>query len=69
MAIDHSKSYAQREAELRATSPELFNPVIVEDCSGCPPRGGPTHNGSARCQSYSIASGGHRSHCSCDVCF
>jgi hypothetical protein len=30
---------------------------------------GPSHNGSARCESHSIASGGHRSHCTCDVCF
>ena len=29
----------------------------------------PTHNGSARCQSGSIASGGNRSHCTCDICF
>lgn len=30
---------------------------------------GPSHNGSRRCESGSIASGGNRAHCSCDTCF
>jgi hypothetical protein len=30
---------------------------------------GPSHNGSPNCESGSIASGGNRSHCSCDTCF
>jgi hypothetical protein len=30
---------------------------------------GPSHNGSARCRSGSIASGGSRAHCSCSVCW
>ncbi len=30
---------------------------------------GPSHAGSSSCQSGSIASGGDRAHCSCDVCF
>ena len=30
---------------------------------------GPSHNGSKGCESGSIASGGTRSHCTCDVCF
>lgn len=30
---------------------------------------GPSHEGSARCQSGSIASGGTKAHCTCDVCF
>lgn len=29
----------------------------------------PRHNGSTRCRSGSIASGGTTSHCSCDTCF
>jgi hypothetical protein len=29
----------------------------------------PSHNGSIRCESGSIASGGNKSHCSCDICF
>jgi len=29
----------------------------------------PSHDGSKRCESGSIASGGNRSHCSCDTCF
>jgi hypothetical protein len=30
---------------------------------------GPSHNGSPNCESGSIASGGNKSHCSCDTCF
>ncbi len=30
---------------------------------------GPRHDGSTLCESGSIASGGERSHCSCDTCF
>lgn len=30
---------------------------------------GPRHDGSKRCESGSIASGGERSHCTCDWCF
>ncbi len=32
-------------------------------------RGGPTHDGSPRCQSGSIASGGRNAYCTCDTCF
>lgn len=31
--------------------------------------GGPSHDGSAACQSGSIASGGTRAHCSCEACW
>ena len=39
--------------------------------AGCdyPIKQGPSHNGSKGCKSGSIASGGTRSHCSCDYCF
>ena len=30
---------------------------------------GPSHNGSLRCESGSIASGGTRAHCTCSTCF
>lgn len=30
---------------------------------------GPSREGSSRCQSFSIASGGHREYCTCDTCF
>lgn len=30
---------------------------------------GPSHDGSKRCESGSIASGGDNAHCTCDVCF
>lgn len=29
----------------------------------------PSHDGSKRCESGSIASGGNKSHCTCDICF
>lgn len=29
----------------------------------------PSHHGSVGCRSHSLASGGHRSHCTCDACF
>lgn len=29
----------------------------------------PSHAGTERCESGSLASGGNRTHCSCDVCF
>jgi hypothetical protein len=41
-----------------------------KECSECKYRNnGPSHNGSKNCESGSIASGGDKSHCSCDVCF
>jgi hypothetical protein len=43
----------------------------VEACRTCasPETFKPSHNGSPRCQSGSIASGGKNAHCSCGVCF
>lgn len=39
-------------------------------CPTCQIKGmKPDHDGSARCESGSIASGGNKSHCSCDICF
>ena len=40
----------------------------AKHCDGCR-EGGPSHYGSARCESGSLASGGTRAHCSCDRCF
>ena len=43
-----------------------FDPKNCEECR----RGTPvSHNGSARCRSGSIASGGTRAHCTCDTCY
>lgn len=40
------------------------------NCSACQRGGfGPSHDGMKGCKSGSIASGGQRSHCTCDVCF
>lgn len=49
--------------------------VVVQEkvcgIDGCTyPKGpGPSHEGSRMCKSGSIASGGTRSHCSCDYCY
>jgi len=50
--------------------------VMVQEKTGCkemgcdyPVKTGPSHEGSRMCKSGSIASGGTRSHCSCDYCF
>lgn len=54
------------------------NPVMVcqaskygkQECEGCKREGMyPSHNGSSMCKSGSIASGGNKAHCTCDVCF
>ena len=47
-------------------------PYPPDDCGMCADISGgfgPSHNGSRGCESGSIASGGHRSHCTCDRCF
>ena len=46
-------------------------PVPVRGCKTCalPDEPKPSHDGSKSCESGSIASGGTRSHCACDVCF
>jgi hypothetical protein len=42
----------------------------AKDCPRCvKSNGGPDFAGSPRCKSFSIASGGHRDHCSCDTCY
>ena len=43
---------------------------IYDNCSGCHQDGMyPSHNGSKMCESGSIASGGTKDHCTCDICF
>jgi hypothetical protein len=43
---------------------------LALECAGCRHTGmNPSHRGSKRCQSGSVASGGTRTHCSCDTCF
>ena len=54
--------------------PLLFDVVLLgcvelDSCLLCARGFGPSHSGSSRCESGSIASGGDNSHCSCDVCF
>lgn len=54
----------------RPQAQAVAGPIADGDCPTCF-RGGfaPSHDGSSRCESGSIASGGSRAHCSCDVCF
>lgn len=50
--------------------PQVY--VFEWTCSECAEinRGfGPSHDGSASCESGSLASGGRNSHCTCDTCF
>jgi hypothetical protein len=52
---------------------ETIHAIETDGCFTCanilPGSLAPTHNGSKRCQSGSIASGGDNAHCSCDICF
>ncbi len=46
--------------------------VLEAACPVCSQIGagfGPSHDGSPLCRCGSLASGGHRAHCSCDTCF
>lgn len=47
--------------------------IAIEDaCQICAENCGkiyPSHRGSSRCESGSIASGGNKTHCTCDICF
>jgi hypothetical protein len=53
--------------------PDYWNDPKYQDCVTCERRGRgamePDHDGSSRCESGSIASGGTNAHCTCDVCF
>ena len=56
----------------KAKFDEGFDRIFGNKCEGCErKRQGmyPSHNGSAMCKSGSIASGGNKAHCTCDVCF
>lgn len=43
--------------------------AMCSQCRGIGKGIGPSHDGSKGCESGSIASGGNRTHCTCDVCF
>jgi len=47
----------------------LVKPKTCQEPGCTYPAAGPSHNGSRTCKSGSIASGGTRTHCSCDACF
>lgn len=70
---DSDKPYQYIGGEHRLVSPEearrLSRLRARENCPGCREKDGPSHDGSRRCESGSIASGGTRAHCTCDACF
>lgn len=58
------------EWDNNSTPPPFYNLVPGQGCAECDnPRGGPTHTGGSLCRSHSLASGGNRTHCSCDGCY
>ena len=68
-----SKAFPEPEASCWVNctaNPNLFE-VGITLCPTCalPDDLKPSHNGSRRCESGSIASGGTKAHCSCDLCF
>ena len=56
-----------RRDEVRVSSSGPRNGIPCPSCTD--PGFAPSHNGSPRCESGSIASGGRNAHCACDVCF
>lgn len=48
---------------------KLLGGEVCRQCMGIGTGMGPGHGGSKHCESGSIASGGTRAHCTCDVCF
>jgi hypothetical protein len=58
-------------AEIGCSFPDCLDKPSREQYDNCPScqKFGPSHDGSSRCESGSIASGGAKSHCTCDVCF
>lgn len=56
-----------RRMTLRA---RLGAPYVMHDCQTCTIEGfRPSHWGSIRCESGSLASGGKNAHCTCNTCF
>lgn len=66
--------YSEEHLE-RCYAPDsaMIAPVVIwkAGCSVCEESGSfkPSHEGSISCQSGSLASGGSKSHCTCDTCF
>lgn len=54
-------------ARTEAPAEQRLDAILCPTCARGGP--GPSHEGSAHCESGSIASGGHRAHCSCSWCF
>jgi hypothetical protein len=73
--LTHACAWVQGEIDQRSRFDEWARAErefhAPSDCPTCadPETFKPSHRGSTRCESGSIASGGQHSHCSCDVCF
>jgi hypothetical protein len=50
---------------------KLCKLIIEKNCPICQIKESlkPSHMGSKNCESGSLASGGNKSHCTCDICF
>ena len=62
---------ANREAERKFLQQHLpeRGPELIPGCPQCSGGDPAGHNGSPKCQSGSIASGGATSHCRCNFCY
>ena len=62
--------YSTKRGAIDRKQPYTYkNDHNCETCKKYKGQMAPTHNGSKYCNSGSIASGGTKAHCTCDVCF
>ena len=59
----------QKQERIALLSDLDYRNSVRENCEECKSGTPVDHFGSPRCRSGSIASGGHRAHCTCDTCF
>lgn len=74
VATEQTMSKEQQEAKALLAADQLLRIQLEQNCQTCKEirhnhNFGPTHFGSRRCESGSLASGGNIAHCTCDVCF
>jgi hypothetical protein len=70
--IDGQRAHAASGYGLLETIAAALEGMTIQErprCMLCQDGKGPSHDGSKLCRSGSIASGGTRPHCSCDICF
>ena len=67
---DDVQRIGARETDIREIHKQLRREIEKAGCTQCQQTGmQPSHFGSERCESGSLASGGETAHCSCDTCF